>query len=72
MRIFTLKLSTMAKRKLKRFKNNGPGRKPIADKCVVIRIFPKSSRVAALGGESLLKEFCITQIENHFLQTKNQ
>ena len=39
------------------------GRRPVADKRQMIRIFPQQSRIDALGGESALKIKLMTYIE---------
>lgn len=46
------------------------GRRPLDDKAVMIRIFPRESRVEALGGDKAVKTLCIQKIEEEFVRLK--
>lgn len=42
---------------------NGAGRKPISDKKVPLRIFPRQSQIDACGGEDQAKDIALKAIE---------
>lgn len=45
------------------------GRRPVADKRVMIRIFPQQSRIAAMGGEAMLRLKLVDYIEKVYKKT---
>ena len=45
------------------------GRRPVADKRMMIRIFPQQSRIAAMGGEAAMKLKLMAYIEKAFAAT---